>query len=119
MLSVESFVKRCETAIQEGAPFIAYRHDQGYGLLYTEMAYTSHQVVVSGLYVKDVEHKRTRCPRQTVNRLRNQIKAMRKDPHVVGLAVVEFDGKALRTEGDGLDDLHAVPIPGDRDPVDN
>lgn len=119
MLSVDGFVKRSSVLIREGEPFLAYWHPHGYAFICTERAYTAHRVDATSRDVSDIECKRTRCPRSIITELRKQIKKLQKDPKIGPVCVVEFDGTAVRTEGGGLDELYAVPIPADSDPMDN
>lgn len=126
MMSLQAFAARCASYIKNGTPFIAYRHDRGYGLLKTgelpAIVYTIQvqncspekfldiaqydayvaRVRQSGRPYKGWSKATTlKAMRTTVSGFRKAIQKMRKDPCTRGsLCVVECDGTSYAAEGD-------------------
>lgn len=115
MLSFEAFFKRCEAAIKEDAPFIAYHHANGHFFLYYERA-----IDVWDKRARAWKPKLHKAKKATVAAWRKEVIKMQKDPHVVGLSVVDFDRDTLTIYGgEELNALYAVYLSSRCDSVDN
>lgn len=126
MMSLQAFAARCASYIKNGTPFIAYRHDRGYGLLKTgEQLKTVYTVQVQNYhpetfldmaqsdayiakarqqgksYQRWAKETKLKAAKTTVSGFRKAIQKMRKDPCTrSSLCVVECDGTSYAAEGD-------------------
>lgn len=94
MMSMDAFIERCEAAIREGAPFIAYRHNHGHFWLYYE-----RMLDVWDNRAKEWRPKLHKAKKGTISGLRKEIKRMQRDPRITGLLVVDYDGNTLTAQG--------------------
>jgi hypothetical protein len=106
VLSLEGFKKRCADAISAGLPFTAYWHAHGHFFLFHERELDTWDKRVGAFRPK--LHKASKA---ALTGLRKEINKMRRDPHVVNLRVVEFDGIGVGVDHDDLAELLSVPVP--------
>lgn len=106
MLSFEGFTKRCADGIAAGNPFTAYWHAHSHFFLFHEM-----ELDVWDKRAKAWRPKLHKAAETTISGLRKEITKMRRDPRVVDLHVVEFDGTSVGIDCDDLAELLSVPVP--------
>lgn len=76
MMSLERFLKECEALIYSKEPFLAYRHQSGFGLFRTDTIYTE-QYVLRGQRRKDGKTYTLRA--RTAFERDNYLRGMRRD----------------------------------------
>lgn len=139
MMSVESFAKLLRPRVEARTPFIAYWHLKGFSVLNTGEYTTDEYDVMIGEpgqtqkrhalsdadrdyiilaarrkgeridCVKTVK-KRRKTKASTVNKMRKILAGLEKDPRIISLYAIEFDGTNLAVQGPDVDFVSSMLI---------